>query len=315
MDYLILIIGLTLLLNGANVLVDSSVAIARKAHLSNFIIGLTIVGMGTSAPEFFISLSSAINGHGDIAMGNAVGSNICNAFLILGVTGVILPFSIQREQTRRDIPFTIAASILVTILALCGTHHGLSRIDGAILTASFIAYMTYVVIKGRSDDSQPEEQQPNAYQRFNVAILLLIALAALAALLGGGTLFLNSATAIARAWGISESVISITIVALGTSLPELITCILAARRGNAQLALGNVLGSNIFNILFVLGVPALVHPFNTESMAAADYIVMILSAVACYMVVFTFGKKKFDRIEGVLFLLAYIAYDIYLFTR
>lgn len=315
MDYLILIIGLTLLLNGANVLVDSSVAIARKAHLSNFIIGLTIVGMGTSAPEFFISLSSAINGHGDIAMGNAVGSNICNALLILGVTGVILPFSIQREQTRRDIPFTIAASILVAILALCGAHQGLSRIDGAILTASFIAYMTYVVIKGRGDDSQPDEQQTNAYQRFNVAILLLIALAALAALLGGGTLFLNSATAIARAWGISESVISITIVALGTSLPELITCILAARRGNAQLALGNVLGSNIFNILFVLGVPALVHPFNTESMATADYIVMILSAVACYMVVFTFGKKKFDRIEGVLFLLAYIAYDIYLFTR
>lgn len=315
MDYLLLIIGLSLLLTGANTLVDSSVAIARKAHLSNFIIGLTIVGMGTSAPELFISISSAINGHGDIAMGNAIGSNICNVLLILGATGTILPFTIQREQTRRDIPFTIAASILITILALSGSHHGLSRTDGLILTAIFIAYMTYVVIKGRGGDNQTEEEQPNAYQRFNVPILLLIALAALAALLGGGTLFLNSATAIARAWGMSESVISITIVALGTSLPELITCILAARRGNAQLALGNVLGSNIFNILLVLGLPALMHPFATESMAAADYIVMILSAMACYLVIFTFGKKKFDRIEGILFLLAYLAYDVYLFIR
>ena len=154
MDYIILVLGLALLLIGANVLVDSSVAIAKKAHLSDFVIGLTIVGMGTSAPELFISTSSAITGHGDIAMGNVLGSNICNVLLILGATGLILPFAIQRQQTRRDIPFAIFASILVTLLTFTGAQTGLSRIDGAILLAAFIAYMGYVVYKSRNETSE-----------------------------------------------------------------------------------------------------------------------------------------------------------------
>ena len=315
MDYIILVLGLALLLIGANVLVDSSVAIAKKAHLSDFVIGLTIVGMGTSAPELFISTSSAITGHGDIAMGNVLGSNICNVLLILGATGLILPFAIQRQQTRRDIPFAIFASILVTLLTFPGAQTGLSRIDGAILLAAFIAYMGYVVYKSRNETSEEEEIQPNKYQRLGIAPLIIIALASLGALIGGGTMFLDSAKSIARAWGVSESVISITIVAVGTSLPELITCIIAARRGNAQLALGNVLGSNIFNALFVLAVPALIHPFTTQSIAIADYAMLLFSALLCYMVIFTFGKRKFDRIEGLIFLLIYIGYDIALFMR
>lgn len=315
MDYIILILGLALLLIGANVLVDSSVAIAKKAHLSDFVIGLTIVGMGTSAPELFISTSSAITGHGDIAMGNVLGSNICNVLLILGATGLILPFTIQRQQTRRDIPFAIFASILVTILTFTGAQTGLSRVDGAILLVAFTAYMGYVVYKSRNEATEEEELQPNKYQRLNIALLVIIALASLGALIGGGTLFLDSAKNIARAWGVSESVISITIVAVGTSLPELITCIIAARRGNAQLALGNVLGSNIFNALFVLGVPALIHPFTTRSIAITDYAMLLFSALLCYIVIFTFGKRKFDRIEGLIFLLIYIGYDIALFMR
>lgn len=315
MDYIILILGLALLLIGANVLVDSSVAIAKKAHLSDFVIGLTIVGMGTSAPELFISTSSAITGHGDIAMGNVLGSNICNVLLILGATGLILPFTIQRQQTRRDIPFAIFASILVTILTFTGAQTGLSRVDGAILLVAFTAYMGYVVYKSRNEATEEEELQPNKYQRLNIALLVIIALASLGALIGGGTLFLDSAKNIARAWGVSESVISITIVAVGTSLPELITCIIAARRGNAQLALGNVLGSNIFNALFVLGVPALIHPFTTQSIAITDYAMLLFSALLCYIVIFTFGKRKFDRIEGLIFLLIYIGYDITLFMR
>lgn len=316
MDYLILIIGLTLLLVGANVLVDSTVAIAKKARLSNFIIGFTIIGMGTSSPELFISLSSAITGHGDIALGNVIGSNICNTLLILGATAAILPFTIKREQTLRDIPFAITTSILIAVLAFTGSTNGLSRLDGIILLSIFAAYTLYVISKSRSKTAPDDtDDTTSKYDTFGTPLLLVIALAALGSLLGGGTLFLDSAQAIARAWGISETVISITIVALGTSLPELITCIIAARRGNAQLALGNVLGSNIFNILMVLGIPALIHPFTTESIQIADFGMLILSALLCYMVIFTFGKKRFDRIEGFIFLALYVAYDVYLFIR
>lgn len=315
MDYIILVIGLSLLLLGANVLVDSTVAIAKKAHLSNFIIGFTIIGMGTSAPELFISFSSAVTGHGDIAMGNVIGSNICNTLLILGATAAILPFAIEREQTLRDIPFAIATSVLIAILALVGNSKGLSRLDGAILLVIFAGYTLYVINKSRSNSQNDETDQPNKYERLNTFVLVAIALAALAALLGGGTLFLDSAQTIARNWGISETVISITIVALGTSLPELITCVIAARRGNAQLALGNVLGSNIFNILMVLGIPATIHPFTTESVQIADFGMLIFTALLCYAVIFTFGKRRFDRIEGFIFLAIYVAYDVYLFIR
>lgn len=316
MDYLILIIGLMLLLLGANVLVDSTVAIAKKARLSNFVIGFTIIGIGTSSPELFISLSSAITNHGDIAMGNVVGSNICNTLLILGATAAILPFTIKREQTLRDIPFAIATSIIITVLAFTGSTNGLSRLDGVILLAIFAAYTLYVISKSRSKASpESDDDMSSKYDRLDTPLLVTIALAALGSLLGGGTLFLNSAQAIARAWGMSETVISITIVALGTSLPELITCIIAARRGNAQLALGNVLGSNIFNILMVLGLPALIHPFTTESIQITDFGMMLFSAIMCYVVIFTFGKKHFDRIEGFIFLALYVAYDVYLFIR
>ena len=305
-----------LLLLGANVLVDSTVAIAKKARLSNFVIGFTIIGIGTSSPELFISLSSAITNHGDIAMGNVVGSNICNTLLILGATAAILPFTIKREQTLRDIPFAIATSIIITVLAFTGSTNGLSRLDGVILLAIFAAYTLYVISKSRSKASpESDDDMSSKYDRLDTPLLVTIALAALGSLLGGGTLFLNSAQAIARAWGMSETVISITIVALGTSLPELITCIIAARRGNAQLALGNVLGSNIFNILMVLGLPALIHPFTTESIQITDFGMMLFSAIMCYVVIFTFGKKHFDRIEGFIFLALYVAYDVYLFIR
>lgn len=314
MDYLILLIGLSLLLAGANTLVDASVAIAKKAHLSNFIIGFTIVGIGTSAPEFFISLSSAITGHGDMAIGNAIGSNICNVFLILGATGIILPFAIERQQTRRDIPFAIIVSVLFTTLALTGTQTGLSRIDGVILFALFIIYMAYMLISGKKNEIE-EEETTSKYEHLKTFTLVLIAIASLCAMLGGGTLFLDSAESIARNWGVSESVISITIVAVGTSLPELITCIIAARKKDAQLALGNVLGSNIFNILFVLGLPAIINPINAQSIALTDYFMLLFSAVACFIVVFTFGKHRFDRIEGIIFLLIYLGYDITLFLR
>ena len=319
MDYILLIAGLCLLLLGANVLVDSSVAIAKKAHLSNFIIGFTIIGMGTSSPELFISISSAINGSGDMALGNVIGSNICNTLLILGATATILPFAIERQQTRRDIPFAIVASIIMALLAcdrlLFNSENTISRIDGIVLLGLFVAYTAYVLIKSKGSNEETGAEEPTRYDKINVFLLIVIALASLAALLMGGNMFLDSAKSLARTWGMSESVISITIGAVGTSLPELITCVVAALRGNAQLALGNVLGSNIFNILMILGIAATIKPLCIENIMPADIMMLIASAVLCYIVVFTFGKHRFDRIEGIIFFLLFVAYNVSLLLR
>lgn len=319
MDYILLIAGLGLLLLGANVLVDSSVAIAKKVHLSNFIIGFTIIGMGTSSPELFISISSALNGSGDMALGNVIGSNICNTLLILGITAAILPFAIERQQTRRDIPFTILVSLLLAIMAsdrlIFGSENCISRLDGIILLAIFVGYTAYVLYKSRGSNEETGAEDPTKYDKLHAALLIVIALGALGALLFGGNLFLDSAKSLARTWGMSESVISITIVAVGTSLPELITCVVAATRGNTQLALGNVLGSNIFNILMILGIAASISPLHIESIMPADLVVMLASAIMCYIVVFTFGKHRFDRIEGIIFLMLFATYNVSLLLR
>ena len=324
MDYLFLALGLGLLLLAADLLVDSSVAIAQRAHVSNFIIGLTIVGMGTSSPELFVSISSALSGSGDVAMGNVVGSNIANILLILGVSAVILPFAIERGTQRRDIPFCIFATVLLLLLSndklVFGSNgNTLSRIDGIIFLMLFVSYMIYVVFgNGRCAQEAQQETDEAAKSKFtgrNPVLLWAIAIASLAGLIFGGNLFLESAKNLARAWGMSEAVIAITIVAVGTSLPELITSIVAACKNNPQLALGNVLGSNVFNILFVLGLSATIKPITVVDINMVDYLVMLGAGVMTYMVVFTFGKHRFDRIEGIIFLLCYVGYTAYLFSR
>ena len=324
MDYLLLVVGLTLLLLGANYLVDSSVAIAKRAKISNFIIGLTIVGIGTSAPELFVSIQSALTGHGDIAMGNVVGSNITNLLLILGVTAVICPFAIEKQTHRSDIPFGIFAAVLLTMFVNDSWNPGideniLSRLDGCVLLVIFISYFIYTLfIKAKNPQEAKEEMDQDATSSLEgkkPALLWVIAAVSLGALLCGGQLFLDSAIKLARAWGMSEAVISITIVAVGTSLPELITSVLAACKNNPQLALGNILGSNVFNILMILGLTASITPIHVEGINAIDFMVMIGATVATFIVTYTFKKKKFDRAEGVIFLLCYIAYTAYLLMR
>ncbi len=324
MDYLFFFLGLGLLLLGANYLVDSSVAIAQRAKISNFIIGLTIVGIGTSAPELFVSIQSALTGHGDIAMGNVLGSNIANVFLIMGVTATILPFEINREQSRRDIPIGIIVALLVFLLAndaiIPGiTENSMSRIDGILLLVFFIIYMAVVILKKgekpKEAIAEAEEETKSSLSGKNVYLLWGIAAASLAALLWGGNMFLDGAKNLAKAWGMSEAVISITIVAVGTSLPELITAVIAACKKNPQLALGNVIGSNVFNLLMILGVSSCIDPYQLENINMVDYGMAILAAVLMWIVVFTFGKKKFDRIEGLLFLAIYIGYTTYLLMR
>lgn len=324
MDYILLLIGLFLLLCGANYLVDASVAIAQRAKVSNFIIGLTIVGMGTSAPELFVSVSSALTGHGDVAMGNVIGSNIGNILLILGVTALILPLSIEKEQQRRDLPVCIGAMILLTLLANDALMPGItvnevSRLDGVMLLLAFLIYMCYVIVQKAK---HPEASLAEANESSTTTLggkqpwlLWTITVVSLAALIGGGQLFLNSAQNLAEAWGISQAVISITVVAIGTSLPELITAIVAACKKNPQLALGNVIGSNVFNALFITGAASVIKPFTVQTVQISDYAMAIVASVMCYLVAYTFKKKTLDRAEGAIFLLAYIAYTAFLLLR
>lgn len=324
MDYLFLLLGLGLLLAGANYLVDSSVAIAQRAKISNFIIGLTIVGMGTSSPELFISVSSALSGSGDLAMGNVIGSNIANIFLILGVTAAIVPFAVEKEQQRRDIPIGIGAALLVMIIAndrlLPGlSENTLSRLDGIVLLLVFIGYIVSVVYnKGKNPVAAVEEADEEAttsLSRLAPWLLWTIAAVSLAALIGGGQLFLTAAKSLAHQWGMSEAVIAITIVAIGTSLPELITAVIAALKKNPQLALGNVIGSCVFNLLMILGVSATVSPMKLLCINLVDFAMMLFGSIMLMVIVFTFGRNRFDRVEGVIFLLIYVAYTVYLLMR
>ena len=321
MIYIYLIIGLALLLTGANYLVESSVAIARRAHLSNFVIGLTIVGMGTSAPELLISLSGALSGHGDLAVGNVIGSNITNVLLILGATAAIAPFAFDRNTYRRDLPFALFASLMLLVLAndsmLFGADaNSLSRFDGVLLLLLFASYMFYVVRNDRKKAAaEPEEEpQPSALARLHPALLWGIAVVSLGALIGGGQLFLKGAVACAKEWGLSEAAIAITVVAVGTSLPELITSIVAACKRNAQLAMGNVLGSNLFNILMIMGISSVTAPITISVVGMLDYLMMLISLAMVFVFVFTFGVRRFDRIEGLILLLTYLAYTTYLLT-
>ena len=321
MDYLFLVIGLALLLLGAEFLVDSSVAIAKRAKISSFIIGLTIVGMGTSAPELFVSLSSALSGHGDVAVGNIVGSNICNIFLILGVSAAITPFVIQKEIVKRDIPFGIFAVILLFVLAndsliFGAKESGLSRMEGIVLLVLFVAYMAFTITKSFKNRGKMEEEEAESKLSGKpIPLLLLIAVASLAGLIGGGNLFLSSAENLARAWGVSEAVIAITVVALGTSLPELITSIIAALKDNSELALGNVIGSNVFNALFILGIASSAHPISIQGVRMEDFAVMIFAALCTLAVAFSFRKYFFTRGEGIFFLVCYVGYTTYLVMR
>ena len=320
MTYLILIAGLALLLLGADKLVDASVAIAKRAKLSDFVIGVTIVGMGTSAPELFVSISSAITGHGDIALGNVIGSNICNALLILGTTAVILPFGITKSNLRRDIPFGIILSFLLMLLCCDNIfphiyENEIGRLDGIFLLLVFAGYIGYTFLASKqasAPEPSPDEEEKTLFTGRPMWVLVPAAIVSLAVLLTGGNLFLDSAVKIAKDLGMSEKTISITIVALGTSLPELVTCIIAARKGNPQLALGNVLGSNVFNVMLILGISAVINPIVLHDINLIDFGVLILSAVLTFIFAFTLKRNVIDRAEGALLLVLYAAYTAYL---
>ena len=313
---LILLGGLLLILFGANYLVDGSSSIAKKFGLSEFVIGLTIVGIGTSSPEMVVSFMSAIQGKADMAIGNIVGSNIFNTLVILGITALIAPLAITRNNLKKDIPLNILVTLILIILGMNHTFFGIgndviSRLDGVILLAIFAWYMWSSF---RSDNGNGEDEGEDIVVR-NIPISVLMVIGGLAALVIGGRLFVNSATALAQMFGVSDKFIAITVMAAGTSMPELATCVVAALKGRGQLALGNILGSNIGNILLILGGSALITPLSFSGMTPVDLGAVIICSVFILMSAYMFRKKEIDRTEGVLFLLTEGAYMWYLIAN
>lgn len=310
---LLLIGGLALILFGANWLVDGSTSIARKTGLSEFVIGLTIVGIGTSAPEMVVSYISAFQGKSDMAIGNVIGSNIFNVFMILGITALIAPLTITKSNARRDIPLNIGVTALLILLGLKNTIFGIgsdviSRWEGALLLGIFIVYLWRSFANGAATEEESDEES----RSYSTGMSILMILGGLGALVGGGRLFVNSATAIAEQLHMSEKLIAITIMSAGTSLPELATCIVAARKGKGQMALGNIIGSNISNILLILGGAALIHPMSFAGISMVDTAVVSASAILLLISVFSFRKGYIDRTEGAFFVLIQLSYMIWL---
>lgn len=311
---LILAAGLALIVLGAEFLVDGASSIARKAGISEFVIGLTIIGMGTSAPEFVVSLFAAVKGNADIAVGNVIGSNIFNILLILGITAMILPIEITESNRKRDIPINIGATLLLVVLGMNGTIFGLganslSRIDGIVFILIFIWYM-YTSFK--RNESPIEDENEKIY---SIGLSTVMVIGGLASLVYGGNIFVDSATNIAKMAGVSDKFIAITLLAGGTSLPELATCIVAAVKNKGQLALGNILGSNIFNILLILGTSAIIRPLSMDSINFVDLSVLMLSVVMIWASIYTGKKNKLDKAEGLVFLLLEALYLVYLFKH
>ena len=301
--YLVLLgAGFWLLVKGSDYFVDGASGIAVRFQIPQIIIGLTIVAMGTSLPEAAVSITAAFEGNADITIGNIVGSNILNIFIILGIASVIVPIAVQPSTVKYEIPYMILCSVLLVILGLDGT---IGFVDGLIFWAAFILYLIYLFLGARKNKEEQETKQ-----ELKLWKQIVFVIGGMAAIILGSKLAVYGATEIARLWGVSERFIGLTIVALGTSLPELFTSVTAARKGNADIAIGNIVGSNIFNILFVIGTTAFITKVPYESKFLIDGYITIGSAVV--LLLCSLRKKKLTRADGILMLVLYAAYFAYL---
>ncbi len=305
------VVGIALVIFGADWLTKGASDLARHLKMSELMIGLTIVAIGTSLPELVISVSSALSGNSGISLGNVLGSNIFNGMLILGTTALITPIVFSGKMLSRELPFNLLASVVVLLVSgsmLVGGAPGeyITRYNGLILLCFCAVFVRYTFsLKGNEEDSAA--QQPMSMGK----ILLFIA-GGLAALIVGGKMFVSGASDIARGFGLSEALIGITIVSAGSSLPELAVSVNAARKGNVGIALGNVLGSNILNVFFILGCSATISPISLEGFTPVDYYVLLASSLFIYLFCAFFGKNKITRWEGGLLVVGYVAYVVYL---
>ena len=305
MEYVLLLVGFVLLIKGADFFVEGSSSLARILRIPSVIIGLTIVAMGTSAPEASVSINAALAGSNDIAISNVVGSNIFNGLVVVGVCAVLAAFQINKDILKRDMPLNIFVSAILCLMFLDGK---LSRTEGILLLAGMILYLCFMICSALNN------REPGAdIQTLSLPVSLLYIVGGLAAVIFGGDLVVDKACIIARSWGVSQNFIGLTIIAVGTSLPELVTSIVATRKGDSSLALGNAIGSNLFNILFILGMSSVISPLHVLDESVIDCLLLTVSAIILYL--FARNKKKMTRLEGVICILLYISYTAYLLIR
>ena len=321
-DILLFLLGIVLIIAGANYLTEGASTLARRMGLSPLVVGLTIVAFGTSAPELIVSLMSALKGNADIAMGNVIGSNIFNILAIGGVTAVVAPITITKSTIRREIPLMLLSFLVLFFLSYdtifagtAGTTENiLSRGEGLTLLGFFLIFLTYTfaIAKDAPDDPHADHTPIRTYPLW---LLILFIVGGLVALVYGGDLFVSSASNIARTFGMSESFIGLTIVAAGTSLPELATSVAAALKKQPEIAVGNIVGSNIFNIFLILGVSSTITPIRIGGVTALDFLVMIASGLLLYIFAVLFGQRVVKRGEGAILALGFIAYTVYLIMQ
>ena len=312
MEYVILILALGGIVLGADLLVAGSVGIARKFHISEFVIGAAIVGVGTSMPELTVSTIGAIEGNSSVAIGNVVGSNVFNVLGILGLTTLLVPIAVSKDNLKFEIPFCIGSSLLLIFLVfntLMGDAHVISRIDGIILILAFVAFMWISFKRGSNQQSLEAPAEEKEEPVPSVWLSIVKTIGGLAILVISCDFFVDEAVVIARSFGVDDAFISITLIACGTSLPELAASLTAAFKKNADLSLGNIVGSNIFNICLILGISSQITPLTSNGITWVDYSIMILAAVM--PLIFGF-RGKISRWAGVFMFLCFIAYNIYL---
>ncbi len=312
---ILIIIGFVLLIKGADFLVDGASSVAKKFHIPEIIIGLTIISIGTSMPELFVSITSALNGHADMAVGNIIGSNIANLFLILGMSTIIKKIPLKRETRLIEIP--ICLFITIVFMILCNIGQDVSRIDGIILViflVSFIIYTIVMAIKGEKFDKENELQKENIDEKETYILKdILFIILGITALKFGGDLTVDNAVKIAEMFNLSEKIISVTILAIGTSLPELVTSVSAAIKGKSDIAIGNVLGSNIFNILLIIGASSIINPISYNLSYNKDMIILIIGTLVLALFPIIPPKNKMSRANGIAYFGFYIVYMLSLF--
>ena len=312
MEYLILVFSLAGIVIGANYLVSGAVSVARRFKVSDFVIGAAIVGVGTSMPEFVVSFIGALNGNADVAIGNVVGSNIFNVLGILGLTALFFPVAIDRKNMKFEIPFAIGVSALLTLLALNfskGEAVSIGRLDGTLLLLLFATYMWYSFVRDRKEN-EPTASEGNEEGPLWIGILKVTG--GLALLVTSCDFFVDNAVCIAKSFGVSDAFISLTLIACGTSLPELAASIAAAVKKNTDMALGNIIGSNIFNITFILGISSQVMPLTSSDITLVDYSVMIAAAVLPLIIG---SRGRIGRLSGFSMIVCFIFYNWYLITN
>lgn len=316
LNLIFIIVGIVLVLWGADRLTEGSVAVAERMNIPQIVIGLTVVAMGTSMPEFCVSLISALKGTLDLAVGNVVGSNIFNSLFIVGITAAIAPMAILRATVMKDIPFALVASVILLMMCLDGR---IGRIDAAVLFSLFMIFMFMTLKSAKINKQELEEENKLAEKalksvpKMSPAMSVVWILAGLACLIGGSTLFVEGASKLATSLGVSEAVVGLTIVAGGTSLPELATSIVSARKGSSGIAIGNVLGSNVFNILGILGVTGLICPMQLQGITDTDLSMLVISMIMIWF--FSFTKYIIERWEGLILSATFIGYIAYLISH